>query len=104
MKDVVKFEIQAYKKPSDIDALKDSHVPFSGSPRKHPYDPEIIILLVDPYSTHTFYYEFKRDDISFVEELPSITNMANEAIANVRVWVKKKAVAVKCSPFLVDAL
>ena len=34
-----KFEIQTYsKKPGNLKALKKTHVPFTGSPRKHPYD------------------------------------------------------------------
>ena len=43
-----KFEVQVYKKPKSIKNLHESHVPFSGSPRKHPYDPTRVILITDP--------------------------------------------------------
>ena len=62
-----KFELQVYKKPKSIKNLRESHVPFSGSPRKHPYDPDRVILITDPYSTITSYYEFKTEDISYVQ-------------------------------------
>jgi inorganic pyrophosphatase len=35
-----KFEIQAYKRPKNFKELLKSHVAFTGSPRKHPFDPE----------------------------------------------------------------
>ncbi len=104
IQEVAKFEIQAYHPPADFDALKNSHVPFTGSPRKHPHDSDIIILVVDPYSTHTFYYEFRKEDISYVEELPSIVNSEDRTVANVRIWVKKKSVGLRCAPFLVEDL
>ncbi len=97
-----KFEIEVYKKHKNLEALKKTHVPFSGAPLKHPDDPEKIILVADPYSTHTFYYEFIREDISCMEELPSIVNMDGESIPMARVWVKKRSVGIRCSPFLVE--
>ena len=39
---VKKFEIEAYKKPEDLKELRKTHVPFSGAPHKHPYDPKKI--------------------------------------------------------------
>lgn len=96
-----KFEIQAYQKPKHLTDLKKDHVPFSGSPYKHPTDPEKVILIIDPYSTHAVYYEFKANDISYVEELSNIVTMDKKTMAMVRVWVKKMSVGVQCSPFLV---
>ncbi len=104
LNETAKFAMQVYHRPADFDALKESHVPFSGSPRKHPYDPDIVILISDPYSSHTFYYEFKKADISYVEELPSIVNIYDETVPNVRVWVKKDSVGVRCDPFVVGAI
>ena len=54
-----KFEIQAYKKPKSIKLLHETHIAFTGSPRKHPYDTDRIILITDPYSKITSYFEFK---------------------------------------------
>jgi hypothetical protein len=99
---IEKFEIQTYKKTGGMD--KKDHVPFSGSPRKHPWDPARIILIVDPFTANTFYYEFKIKDIGFAEELASMTNIDGESVSMARVWVKKRSVAIQCSPFVVDAL
>jgi hypothetical protein len=96
-----KFEIQAYQKPKHLSNLRKTHVAFSGSPYKHPTDPEKIILILDPYSTHTIYYEFKAKDIAFVEELSNIVTMDEKTMTMVRIWVKKMSVGVQCSPFLV---
>ena len=98
----VKFEIQAYKRPNDVKMLKQTHVPFTGSPLKHPYDPEKVILVADPYSTQTFYFEFKIDTISYVEELPNMANIDGETITMARVWVKKKTIGIKSTPFIVE--
>ena len=68
------FEIEAFKKPKNIKRLSQTHIAFSGSPRKNPYDALRIILVADPYSSNTFYYEFNIDDIAFVEELPKLVN------------------------------
>ena len=65
-----KFEIQAYAKPKNID--RDTHIPFSGSPRKHPVEKDQILLIADPFTANTFYYEFKIADIGFAEELSTL--------------------------------
>ena len=100
--ETMKFEIQAYKKPQNFSELKKNHVPFSGSPRRHPFDAEKVILVIDPYSTHTFYYEFKKSDISYAEELPNIVSLEGEAVPMARIWIKKMSVGVRCSPFIVE--
>ena len=97
-----RLEIQAYQKPKDSKSLRQTHVSFSGNPRKHPYDPERVILIVDPYSTNTFYYEFSADDISYVEELPNLVNENGKTITMVRLWVKKMSVGLRCTPFMVQ--
>jgi inorganic pyrophosphatase len=99
--EAIKFEIQTYRRPKDRKALLSSHVAFSGSPQRHPYDPKKIILIADPYSTHHFFYEFLKEDIAYVEELPSIVNPQGETITMVRVWIKKMSIAMRCSPFIV---
>lgn len=97
-----KFEIQTYKKPKDIGLLRQTHVCFSGSPQRHPYDPEKVILVVDPYSANHLYFEFNKSDISYVEELPNIVTPAGATVTMARIWVKKGSVAVQCSPFIVE--
>ncbi len=95
-----KFEIQRYRKPKTVD--KSTHIPFSGSPKKHPHDKAKVILIADPFTTNTFYYEFNIKDVGFAEELANITNIEGESIAMARIWVKKQSVAMRCTPFIVD--
>ena len=100
--EAVKFHIQAYQKPKNVQALKKTHVSFSGSPKKHPYDRDKVILVSDPFSTHTLYYEFNKDDISYLEELPNLVNLDGETIMMVRIWVKKMSIGIRSSPFVVE--
>lgn len=97
-----KFEIQAYKKPGNID--KKEYIPFSGSPRKHPHEISRVILIADPFTDNTFYYEFRVKDIAFAEELPNITNLAGESVSMVRIWVTRQSIAIRCTPFIVDKI
>ena len=98
-----KFEIQSYKRrPKDLKGLRQTHVAFSGSPQKHPYDPQKVILVADPFSDSTFYFEFDKEDISYVEELPNIVNIEGETVTVARVWVKKRSVGIRCTPFIVE--
>jgi hypothetical protein len=101
---VENFEIDLYKTPKDRKSLAKANVSFSGSPQKHPYDPDKVILVVDPYSSNTFYYEFNKSDISFVEELPNIVNLYGDVFPMVRIWVRKMSVAVRSTPFVVADL
>ncbi|MEJ2037450.1 MAG: inorganic pyrophosphatase Ppa [Desulfosarcinaceae bacterium] len=96
------LEITKLKRPKDINRLRQKYVAFSGAPRKHPYDAFRVILVVDPFSTNTFYYEFNIDDIAFVEELPNIVTMEDEVIPNVRIWVQKGSIGTRCTPFWVE--
>jgi len=100
--EAIKFEIQTYRRPKDRKALQTSHVAFSGSPQRHPYDREKIILIADPYSTHNFFYEFHQEDIAYVEELPNIVNVDGETLTMVRVWIKKMSIGMRCSPFIIE--
>ena len=98
-----KYEIQAYRrKPKDLHRLRQTHVAFTGSPQKHPYDLQRVVLISDPYSTSTVYYEFMKSDISYIEELPSVVNVDGETVMMIRVWVKKQSVAVRSSAFIVE--
>ncbi len=99
--EIKRFEIEAYKKPRSLKELRKTHVSFSGSAVQHPYDAKKIILIIDPYSTHTSYYEFKSRDISFVEELPSIVDLEGKTVPMARIWVKKMSVGMHCSLFSV---
>ena len=41
----------------------ETHVPFSGSLLKHPYDSEKIILVADPHDGKAVYYEFRMERV-----------------------------------------
>ena len=97
-----RFEIQAYKSPGNLTELRKTHVLFSGSPRKHPYDPKKVILIPDPCSSSLFYYEFKSGDISYAEKLPNIVSRDGDTMTMVRLWVKKMSVGMLCSPLFVE--
>ena len=100
--EIKKFEIETFQRPKNLKELKRTHVPFSGSPLKHPLDPKRVILIPDPYTTSPFYYEFKSDDIAFAERLPNVVNLKGEAVTMVRFWVKKMSVGTLCTPFVVE--
>lgn len=99
-----KFEIETFKAPKDFRSLSKTHVPYTGSPQKHPLDPDQIILVPDPYNQIGPYLEFSKSDITHVETLPNIVNMAGETVTMTRIWVKKGSIAVQCIPFQVSAL
>jgi hypothetical protein len=100
--EAAKFQIEAYKRPRDPHVLRKNYVSFTGSPKKHPFDSEKVILIADPFSSNNLYYEFNKDDISYVEELPNLVNQDGEAITMVRIWVKKLSVGIRCTPFIVE--
>ena len=97
-----KFEVQPFKENKSFKNLRDTHVPFSGSPHKHPHDKNKFILIVDPYCT-TIYYEFLNKDVEYAEELPSIVNLEGETVNMILVWVKKQSIGLRCSPFIVES-
>jgi inorganic pyrophosphatase len=101
LKKTEKFEIKKYKKPKDHKTIVETHIPYSGSPHKHPYDNEKMVLVIDPYYTNNFYYEFNKSDISYIEELPNLVNLEGEIFTIVRIWIKKMSIAVRCTPFIV---
>ena len=96
------FEVQVYKKPKSLRLLKETHIAFTGSPRKHPYDPDRVILITDPYSKITSYYEFKTTDISYVEEIVNLVDLDGDTVPMARIWVKKKSIGARSSLFVVD--
>lgn len=97
-----KFEIQTYRSPKDRRELRKGYVPFSGSPQKHPYDSEKFILISDPYSGNTFFYEFRKEDVSYIEELPNLVTLDGETVTMARIWIRKNSVAIRSTPFVVE--
>lgn len=96
------FAIQAYKKPADGHQMNQTHVSFSGTPFHHPYDQEKLVLLVDPFSEHALYYEFLTKNIYFAEHLENLVDPEGKTMNIVRIWVRKKSVGIRCTPFIVE--
>jgi len=99
-----KLEIVKYQKPTDRNQLKKEHVAFSGSLRQHPHDSDKIILLADPYSSNTAFYEFRNDDIAFAEKLPNIVNSDGDDVTMVMLWVKKGSIGIRSAAFMVEEI
>ncbi|MBR9987261.1 MAG: inorganic pyrophosphatase Ppa [Desulfosarcina sp.] len=99
-----KLEIEKYKVPKDIRSLLKTHVPYTGSPQKHPLDPDRIILLPDPYNEKSPYLEFSKKDVTQVEKLANIVNLEGSTVSMVRIWVKKGSIAIQCTPFKVATM
>ena len=70
--------------------LKDSHIPYEGSPKKHPTDENIIILLADPLSRRSNFYEFSIESIGKIEELGTITAENGESAYMITGMDKKR--------------
>ena len=96
-----KFEIEKFSAPKDIRTLSKTHSPYSGSPQKHPLDADKIILIPDPYNEKSPYLEFSKEDVTHVEKLANIVNLAGETVSMARIWVIKGSVAIQCTPFRV---
>jgi inorganic pyrophosphatase len=94
-----KFELAALDKRK---SLPGTHVPFTGSPRRHPVDADKVILVADPGSPCAFYYEFFTADVDFAEKLPSQVTGDGESVTLVRLWVRKGGIGLRCTPFLVE--
>ncbi|MBN2443724.1 MAG: hypothetical protein JXJ04_20350 [Spirochaetales bacterium] len=93
------YEITKYSRHPDYS--KDN-VAFTGSPRKHPYDKKKLLLISDPFSTNTVFYEFKLEDITRIDELSQIASEEGDIVKLVKLWVKKGSLGLKYEPFIVE--
>ncbi len=103
MQTAAKFEIQVYQRQKSPKQLARTHVAYSGWPQKHPLDDSKIILVADPFSANTFFYEFDNADVGFIESLPNIVTPDEQTLPMARVWVRKGAFAIRSTPFQVAA-
>lgn len=92
------YEIMKYSEHSDYSK---NNVAFTGAPRKHPYDKKKILLISDPFSSNTIFFEFKIADIIHVDELPRIVSEKGESLNLVKIWVKKGSLGLRYEPFVV---
>jgi inorganic pyrophosphatase len=92
------YDIVPYIRASDVKGC----IPFTGTPKKHPYDTEKVVLITQPLSTKATFYEFNLKDIEYVESLPSIAAENGENVKIVKIWVKKGSFGIRYEPFTVD--
>lgn len=93
------FDIMKYKSKVDY---ANCAVSFTGSARKHPYDQEKLLLISDPFSSHTVFYEFRIQDIVHYDDLPGIATDSGENLLMVRLWINKGSLGLKYEPFEVN--
>ncbi len=98
---IKEFAIQVYQKPENENDLRQTHISFSGTPQKHPFDTDRVVLVMDPYSSNVSYLEFLSRDVSFVEELRNMVDPDGHVIPFMRLWVKKGSIGVRSTPFVV---
>ncbi len=90
------YEIVKYRKRPE--AMEDA-VCFTGAVRKHPYDKEKLLLISEPFSSDTQFYEFLIPDIVYYEELPNITTDGGESLFMLKIWVKNGSFGMQYHPF-----
>ncbi|HOK01111.1 MAG TPA: inorganic pyrophosphatase Ppa [Spirochaetota bacterium] len=90
----------AIDKKRKID-LKEDLVAFVGSPKKHPSNENVVMLIENPFDEHKIFYEFYIDSISAVEEIGTIASENSQSAYQVRLWVKKGTIAIKSETFIV---
>lgn len=88
------FELEKYRNAAHKDA-----VAFVGSPRKHPYEDDKLILILDPRLDTPVILEFRVSDIAAAEEQPSAVTKDGAGINLVKLWIRRGAFGVAHHPF-----
>jgi hypothetical protein len=86
------------KKQNDYDK---KGVLYTGIPRKHPYDPNRLLLIAGILEGKQEMYEFLLEDILHVEEREQLTDPGGGSFEVVDVWVQKGSLAFLLHPFSV---
>lgn len=97
----MKKELQKFDSNVNREELSAKFVSFTGAPRKHPYDNSRLLLVLDPFSQHTSFYDFETVDVAYAEEVNTIVTPEGESVTMVRLWLKKGCIGIHCSPFQV---
>ena len=95
---ITEYEITPFRGSSE--RLRDLAVLFTGAMRASG-QPNKLLLLNDPASAQSFFYEFRAEDVLYVEESPNLVQPDGSMIPVVRLWVKKGALALRVEPFVV---
>jgi hypothetical protein len=90
------FQMAAYDLRQE--RTRDS-VCFTGSPRKHPYDQDKMLLIIDPSGDFTHFYEFMISDIHYYEAQASIVTGDGRTIPMAKIWIPKGRLGIEYRPF-----
>lgn len=90
-------ELASYKSDPPLDAVS-----FEGSPRKHPYDPGKVLLLVFSGPGDPRILEFRLDDVVCVDQLASRVDSQGHSLAVSKLWLRRGSFGVRLEPFEVD--
>jgi len=93
------MEITAYDASQEY---KKKGIPFQGTPRKHPYDSDKIILIPDPYNQHTIFYEFRLSDILHAQDLASPVSVEGRGLTMMEIWIRKGSYALRSEPIIIE--
>ena len=96
---IAQYQVEPYR--GSYEKLRNTAVLFTGSPRSST-NAGRILLLNDPASQHSFFYEFRAEDIVYAEEAANLSLPDGTTASRVRLWVKKGATALKIEPFHVQ--
>jgi hypothetical protein len=94
-----RYQIERYR--GGHEKLRKIAVAFTGSPRASNH-PGKVLLLNDPGSQHSFFYEFLTGDIVYAEESPTLALPDGSTAAMVKLWIRKGVTALKIEPFHVQ--
>jgi hypothetical protein len=100
-KDLIKKNLFPVEK-FDFSQFSSESVSFTGSPTQHPNEINKFILICDPLSDHTEFIEFYKNDLIYIEELPSMSSKNGENIVISKIWIKAGALALRFEPFIVS--
>ena len=80
---------------------KENCVAFTGTPVQHPYENDKFILITNPLSEHTSFFEFHKSDVISLEDLSNILSTKGESIHMTKIWIKQGVIALRYEPFIV---
>jgi len=96
---IANYAIEPYR--GSYEKLRQIAVMFTGSP--HPAEGSGKVLLMnDPGSRQSFFYEFRGEDILYAEEATGLSLPDGSMAPMVRLWVKKGATALRIEAFHVQ--
>jgi len=96
---ISRYQIDLYR--GSHRKLEEIAIAFTGSPKKS-RDKDKVLLVNDPISQHTFFYEFRSQDIVYAEEASNLSMPDGSTVSMVRLWIKKGATALKIEPIHVQ--